>query len=209
MTIEAWTIVLALVLFAVALPYVFRSILTLRLDAKIKKSDYEGAIKYLNTPLYRYVFSKFEYYRNMIRIMIAKNDMKGVETYTREVLDSSLSTSESFQIASMTYYYFLNEGNGDLCAHLLPLLAQKCSANEQQYNEMLYRILIERKAEDIERIEELLERNEDNGILCYLLGVQYMYQGNKDLAKKYLNKAKNTLKGTPYHARVKNLLNNI
>ena len=45
------------------------------------------------------------------------------------------------------------------------------------------------------------------GILHYLLGLQYSYQKNRRQMELYLNKARVNLKGTPYHKKVKQLLN--
>ena len=64
---------------------------------------------------------------------------------------------------------------------------------------MLYRILIEKKSEDIPLVNELLSKHPDDqqqGILQYLLGLQYQYLSDTKQAKK-------NLKGTPYHKKVK------
>ena len=85
---------------------------------------------------------------------------------------------------------------------------------------MLYRILIEKKSEDIKEVKRLLEekqgeevkkdQKEDQqvqiGILQYLLGVQYRYDKDKTHMEHYLNKAKSNLKNTPYQKKVKQLL---
>lgn len=45
--------------------------------------------------------------------------------------------------------------------------------------------------------------NQQQGILQYLLGLQYQYLSDVKQANYYLNKAKKNLKGTPYHKKVK------
>ena len=55
-------------------------------------------------------------------------------------------------------------------------------------------------------VNELLSKHPDNqqqGILQYLLGLQYQYLSDVKQANYYLNKAKKNLKGTPYHKKVK------
>ena len=62
---------------------------------------------------------------------------------------------------------------------------------------MLYRILIEKKSEDIPLVNELLSKHPDDqqqGILQYLLGLQYQYLSDTKQANYYLNKAKKNLK---------------
>lgn len=104
------------------------------------------------------------------------------------------------------------------CSHIL-----KKSAGEEEllYDRMLFRIMIEKKSEDIAEMEALLEKKEAEkikkdqkqdqqvqmGILQYLLGLQYSYQKNRRQMELYLNKARVNLKGTPYHKKVKQLLN--
>lgn len=92
---------------------------------------------------------------------------------------------------------------------------------ELLYDRMLFRIMIEKKSEDIAEMEALLEKKEAEkikkdqkqdqqvqmGILQYLLGLQYSYQKNRRQMELYLNKARVNLKGTPYHKKVKQLLN--
>ena len=55
-------------------------------------------------------------------------------------------------------------------------------------------------------VNELLSKNSDDqqqGILQYLLGLQYQYLSDVKQANYYFNKAKKNLKGTPYHKKVK------
>mgnify|MGYP000155141676 FL=1 len=73
---------------------------------------------------------------------------------------------------------------------------------------MLFRIMIEKKSEDIAEMEALLEKKEAEkikkdqkqdqqvqmGILQYLLGLQYSYQKNRRQMELYLNKARVNLK---------------
>lgn len=104
------------------------------------------------------------------------------------------------------------------CSHIL----KKAQGEEELlYDRMLFRIMIEKKSEDIAEMEALLEKKEAEkikkdqkqdqqvqmGILQYLLGLQYSYQKNRRQMELYLNKARVNLKGTPYHKKVKQLLN--
>ena len=88
----------------------------------------------------------------------------------------------------------------------LDIIERKGNEDEVAYDRMLYRILIEKKSEDISFVNELLSKNSDDqqqGILQYLLGLQYQYLSDVKQANYYFNKAKKNLKGTPYHKKVK------
>lgn len=53
-------------------------------------------------------------------------------------------------------------------------------------------------------MNELLSKNSDDqqqGILQYLLGLQYQYLSDVKQANYYFNKVKKNLKGTPYHKK--------
>ena len=73
----------------------------------------------------------------------------------------------------------------------------------------MYRVLIEKKSEDIEKVEALIKENtnvKEKGLLQYLLGLQYMYRNDTKQAQMYFNRAKSNLKGTPYHKKIKKLM---
>ena len=94
----------------------------------------------------------------------------------------------------------------ELSKKLLDIIEQKGNEDEVAYDRMLYRILIEKKSEDISFVNDLLSKNSDDqqqGILQYLLGLQYQYLSDVKQANYYFNKAKKNLKGTPYHKKVK------
>lgn len=75
-----------------------------------------------------------------------------------------------------------------------------CDSKDLIYNEVLYRVLIEKKSDDINIVENLLKESKKNskeeGLLYYLLGLQYIYKKDSNKAFPYLNRAKNDLKGT-------------
>lgn len=122
------------------------------------------------------------------------------------MLSQNLNNSQAYQVASMTYFYFLDVQNIELSKKLLDIIERKGNEDEIAYDRMLYRILIEKKSEDIPLVNELLSKHPDNqqqGILQYLLGLQYQYLSDTKQANYYLNKAKKNLKGTPYHKKVK------
>ena len=109
----------------------------------------------------------------------------------------------------------------NICERLLSYIEKSAGEEELLYDRMLFRIMIEKKSEDIAEMEALLEKKEAEkikkdqkqdqqvqmGILQYLLGLQYSYQKNRRQMELYLNKARVNLKGTPYHKKVKQLLN--
>lgn len=78
--------------------------------------------------------------------------------------------------------------NVELSKKLLDIIERKGNEDEIAYDRMLYRILIEKKSEDIPLVNELLSKHPDDqqqGILQYLLGLQYQYLSDTKQANYY------------------------
>lgn len=160
----------------------------------------------MNAPLYTFLFSEYEKNYNILRTYISKQDSNEITKQVEFMLSQNLNNSQAYQVASMTYFYFLDVQNVALSKKLLDIIERKGNEDEIAYDRMLYRILIEKKSEDIPLVNELLSKHPDDqqqGILQYLLGLQYQYLSDTKQANYYLNKAKKNLKGTPYHKKVK------
>lgn len=183
-----------------------RSFLWQSILKKIYAGQYDKAIQQMNAPLYTFLFSEYEKNYNILRTYISKQDSNEITKQVEFMLSQNLNNSQAYQVASMTYFYFLDVQNVELSKKLLDIIERKGNEDEIAYDRMLYRILIEKKSEDIPLVNELLSKHPDDqqqGILQYLLGLQYQYLSDTKQANYYLNKAKKNLKGTPYHKKVK------
>ena len=189
-----------------AYPIFIRSFLWQSILKKIYAGQYDKAIQQMNAPLYTLLFSEYEKNYNILRTYISKQDTNEITKQVEFMLSQNLNNSQAYQVASMTYFYFLDVQNVELSKKLLDIIERKGNEDEIAYDRMLYRILIEKKSEDIPLVNELLSKHPDDqqqGILQYLLGLQYQYLSDTKQANYYLNKAKKNLKGTPYHKKVK------
>ena len=154
----------------------------------------------MNSPLYTLLFTSYEKNYNILRTYMSKQDAHEITKQVEFMLSQNLNNSQAYQVASMTYFYFLDDQNVELSKKLLDIIERKGNEDEVAYDRMLYRILIEKKSEDISFVNELLSKNSDDqqqGIL------QYQYLSDVKQANYYFNKAKKNLKGTPYHKKVK------
>lgn len=209
MNIFAAVTLIALILCAIAIPFFIRSFLWHSILKKIYAGQYDKAIDQMNAPLYTLLFTSYEKNYNLLRTYISKQDTALITKQVESMLASHLNNSQAYQVASMTYFYFLDAQNEKLAKEMLTIIERKGNNDEIEYDQMLYRILIEKKSEDISFITELLSHHSDTqqqGILQYLLGLQYQYNADIKQANYYLNKAKKNLKGTPYHKKVKESL---
>lgn len=206
-------ILLTLILISIAIPIVIRSLLWNSILKKIYAGKYDQAIDQMHqSKLYRLVFSEYERNYNLLRTYISKKDVKQIQALSIHMLQMDLNRKQAYQVASLTYFYFLESENKEMCDTLLHHIRISGDVQEIGYDEMLYRILIEKKSEDILALEELLKEKTDKddiGMLQYLIGVQYLNKKELKQANLYLNKAKNNLKRTPYHKKINKLLGGI
>lgn len=214
-------ILLTIIMIAVAVPFIIRSLLWNRVLKQLHHGHYEKVLSLLNSKVFKLFFKEYDRNWNTLRVYLAQGNNCRIEEQTKKLLDSSLTNAQAYQIASQTFFYFLDRENKEVCVQLLAHLEQSAGEEELAYDQMLYRIMIEKKSEDITGMKALLEKKETEkikkdqkqdqqvqiGILQYLLGLQYSYQKNRRQMELYLNKARVNLKGTPYHKKVKQLLN--
>lgn len=213
-------VMLMIIMVAVAVPFVIRSLLWNKVLKLLRKGRYEEVLNKLDSSMFRLFFNEYDRNYNKLRVYLAEADNRKIEEQTKCLLAKKLSRSQSYQVASQTYFYFLDRENKEICTQLLAYLKDAASLEEYQYSAMLYRILIEKKSEDIVEVGQLLQKKSEEqvkkdqkedqqvqiGILQYLLGVQYAYEKDKTKMEQYLNKAKSNLKNTPYQKKVKQLL---
>ncbi|MDD7281980.1 hypothetical protein [Floccifex sp.] len=206
-----WMLVLlTVILIAIAIPFVVRSFVWNSIIKKMQKGNFKEALHQMETSsLYKLFFSEYERKYNFLRAYISSKDDKKVKSTCTELLHMNLNHKQAYQVSSLTFFYFLEAQDKEMCDKLLDHIEFSGDQDEIAYDKMLYRILIENKSEDIEFLQNLLKdktEKEDQGMLQYLIGVQYMYLNDTKNANLYLNKAKNNLKGTPYHKKIKDLL---
>lgn len=213
-------VMLAIIMLVIAIPFIIRSILWNRVLNHLHKGNHEKVLVMLNSNLFRLFFKEYDRNYNILRVYLSQGDNRQIEAQTKKMLDSNLSKQQAYQIASQTYFYFLDRENKEICKRLLEHMEHSAKKDELEYDQMLYRIIIEKKSEDIQNIENMLRdkevekvkkyQKEDQqvqiGLLQYLLGLQYSYQKNREKMELYLKKAKVNLKGTPYHKKIKRLL---
>ena len=202
--------ILLIALLAAALPYIFRSFNWNRFMKYINSEQYEQALEISNTRLFNILFGDVNQKWNQLKIYMQLKDERKIENTTNELFTMKLSKKQRIQISNSVYFYFLDIENKDMSKKVLDQLRISLDSDENIYNEILYCTLIEKKSEDINTIQSLLEKSVKNskeeGLLEYLLGLQYLYKNDTKEAMIHLNRAKNNLKGTPYHNKIKKII---
>ncbi|WP_075878344.1 hypothetical protein [Merdibacter massiliensis] len=216
MSVEFIVVVILLISFAIALPWILRSVLWNRAMRAMQKGNVKKAKSIFESRAFLLLFGKFSSEWNLFRIAIGEGNKKEIGKRTRRIVDGDFSKKQKIIIAKAAYFYYLDQSNEEMCKELLSVIQESNDQKEVRQNEMLYRVLIEKKHEDIEYVLQLIEEEKAKkvkdpiqyGILQYILGIQYLSIGQKEMAKDVLKKAKQNLRNTPYSKRVKALLMN-
>ncbi|MBO4219088.1 MAG: hypothetical protein IKX74_05280 [Erysipelotrichaceae bacterium] len=216
MTKEFAATLVVLAMIAIAVPMFIRTAIWNRFLKNIKAEKDEEALKILNSPAFKIMFGEYNRKWNLMRYYISREKTEDVRNMTNALLYDNLSRQQAYQIFSNAYFYFISLQDQEMTAKILERLEPVLEEDSREQYQMLYRVMIEKKSEDIDRVLQLLEEKEkeaqsyskasQEGMLQYLLGVQYANIGDKKESEKWLKKAKNNVKGTPLEKEIKKLL---
>ena len=208
--------IVVLIMIAVAIPMFIRTAIWNRFLKYMKQDKNEEALKILNSSYYRLFFGDYSQKWNLLRYYISRNDTAEVKQRITSLLADKFSPNEAYQLFSNGFFYFMSLKDKEMCSKLLSRMDDITDSEQKEYFHMLYRVMIEEKSEDIEAVTELIakkEREKDSnsknsqlGMLQYLLGIQYHYQGDAKEAEKWLKKAKNNVKGSPLEKEIKKII---
>ncbi|MBB5183117.1 hypothetical protein [Catenisphaera adipataccumulans] len=203
-------LLIIVVLIAAAIPFALRSFTWNHFTKAMEAEQYDEAEKTLKSRRYRTLFGEYEQNKNLIRLYLGLDRKAEVKEYTHKILNSTVSAKKKTAIADAVYYYFLDREDQPMCKELLDTLKSTKNVDEFEFDQVLYRVLIEKKSEDIEYIERLLQEEETTGskkgLLQYLEGVQLLNAGRKQEGLKVLQQARKNLKGTPYYRKIKKIM---
>ena len=206
--------VVLLIFISVSIPFIVRSIIWNRFLKMTKKGDAQQAKKILTSRFYKLLFSEYDQNWNLLRLAMATDNKKDIDETTNKIIYSNASKSQKYKAASNVYFYYLEQEDKQMCDKLLDIINNGSDKQEINHLNMLYRVFIEKKSDDIEEVKNMLEKQKDElekpnnrsqrGILEYILGLQYLYMKDSKEADKWLGKARKDLKGSPFYNKVKN-----
>lgn len=215
MTTEFLLTLLFILLMAIALPYIFKANFNTRLKKCEDQNDFQGALKILNNRWYAYLFGKFTTLFNQLKIHMANKDTEKMKEVINKVIDGNFTKKEKRFIAANSYFFYVDKQDKQYCKKLLDCLRQTAEIDEYEYDYLLFRFLVEKNASQgevhqaLEMIDQLKPQEKPNrvqiGMLQYMIGSYYLQQDDKKNAETYLNRAKNNLKQTPYHSKIKDM----
>ncbi len=202
--------------FAAAIPYVTRMFIFNRFNNVVNKGNYDKGLEILDGRLFKLLMGEVSTEWNRLKIYLTQNDLEKIEDQTNKLLTMKMNKDQTYAVCSSVFFFFIDSENQAMARKVLDYMKPCTSQEEYDYDSAMYRVIIEKKSEDIDYINNLIKDNAkalqapknalQAGLLQYMLGLQYMYQDNKKEALVHFNRAKNDLKGTPYHKKVKKII---
>lgn len=138
-------VLLTIIMTAVAVPFVIRSLLWNRVLKLLHNGQYDKVLIMLNSKAFQLFFKEYDRNWNTLRVYLAQGNNRKIEEQTKKLLDSRLTNAQAYQIASQTYFYFLDRENRDVCERLLSYIEKSAGEEELLYDRMLFRIMIEKR----------------------------------------------------------------
>ena len=216
MTPQVVGVLVMMVVISLAIPMFIRTHIWNKFLRNMNANKDQEALDILNSNIYRLLFGNYNQKWNLLRFYISRENNQEVTNRVNNLLSSSLSKDQAYQVFSNAFFYFLALEDKEMTYKLLNRLDGILASDQKEYFYMLYRVVIEKKSEDIEIVKTLIDEKEKEaetksrdyqlGILQYLLGVQYYNSNNPKEGEKWLKKAKNNAKGTPFKKQVKKYL---
>lgn len=197
-------------LFGAAIPYLFRASLSNRLQSYLENKNYEDALRLLDSKSASIFMSSFDRNKSKLQIAMDIDDQQKIKEQVIALSSPSYKGRQRDLLIRSLYYFYLDKEDKEMATFLLTQMKSWMPADDTAMDDVFYRVVLEQKAQDIDIVQEKIDaRPEDPielGLLYYLLGLQYKYQGNQKDANQALNKAKRELKGTPYAKKIKSLM---
>ncbi len=208
--------ILFVCVFAAAIPYIVRSFLWNKFTKTVNKKEYDKALELLDNRAYRFLFGELNIDFNILKVYLTMKDNDRIVAQTNHILSLKMNKEQRAAICSSTFFYFIDAQNQEMAKRILEQIRLCANDTEYNYDAAMYRVIIEKKSEDIDYLQTLLKENakalqnpanaQQLGMINYMLGLQYSYNNDRKQAQLHFNRAKTNLKGTPYHKKIKKLM---
>ena len=215
-------ILIGLIVILFAVVSISKIVISRNLKKYFDERDFESYHKYLNSLLVKVYVRPFNIEMNRLMGYIADFDDKNTEKQLHYMLNKiNLTKQQKGQVADKGFYLYLKKENFKKCKEMMALI-DEMKTKPSDYNSIktVCDIFCENKWNHIEELEDAIqELNEksfnpkqkklNTGIYEYMIAYQYQSKGDLNNTKKYLDSALGKCQGTPYEAKIKNMLANI
>ncbi len=218
-------VLIAITLFlSFILPFALRRIYYQKLFLNLEQKKIDELNLLLDSILCKLLFRPFN--REFLRLngYLINDDSKHIDQQFHLLINEmQLNQKQSLSVLNKAFNYYLSKKDRKHTREVLDELKKnQISKNELKNKEMLYDIIVEKKATYVNEILKMIEEqlkssaNLSNGaikyrisVLQYLLGVQYSYLHDTKNMDRYFNLALEKLKGTAFEKEIQSIISEI
>lgn len=166
-----------------------KSHLLTALSKQMQDHNYDEVLRLSDKPMYHKILGDYVCELYLLRALLNK----GEEDQFKEKLDEALHTSFSLeQIKEMLdiyYYHFLFNGDFEWAEKLLERIRETNDMPYITYNQEAFEVMANKRCDLLEDMIDKLDNKGYSGlglgIAVFMIGMQYLYLGDKDNARTY------------------------
>lgn len=208
-----WMILIGVIIVLLVLPRAIKYIVYKRLTMYVARQNFEAFNVLLDGFFCTFSYRPFQREYMRLHACFMQNDTTKIHAQLQRMFQLiKMRDLQKTAVAKRGFYFYM-EQKKYLDAKKMLIICQKAEKKSGDLHnmEMMYSILAEKKSAHIKELSKRIEElknipaiNMNNaqlvrmGIFEYLLALQYTYQNNKELAKKYLISALTHCQNTPY-----------
>ena len=161
-----------------------------KISKLMQNKQYDEVIETANKKLEQKLLSPYVCDLYILRALWNKKADAEFKNYLLECLDKPYSLTQRKDILDIYYYYFIFKGDKEWSSKLLEIIRETNDPGFIRYNEEAYEVMINKNTELLDDMIYGIENKKYSGlglgIAVYMVGMQYLYLGDKENARIYI-----------------------
>lgn len=161
-----------------------------KVSKAMQKNQYDVVLELANKKIYKKLLGSYVCDLYILRALLNKKADEEFKSYLLECLDKPYSLSQRKDILDIYYYHFIFLEDKEWSLKLLEIIRETNDPSFIRYNEEAYEVMINKNAELLDDMIYGIENKKYSGlglgIAVYMIGMQYLYLGDKENARVYM-----------------------
>lgn len=159
------------------------------LNTALKNQDYDRLISLCEMKINQRLIGKFNCDLYRINAIANKGNVENWKSALLELLDKEYNDDQKIQVLEIYYNIFLDRKDKEFCEKLLEYNDSILDLSFRKYNQWSYEVIFNHRTDLISEMDACIENNEFKGfglgVVAYMIGVQYYYLDDLDMARNY------------------------
>ena len=163
-----------------------------KLSSLLSKGEYDAYFAYLDTPLVKYLYPKYNRLYMKLNGLMFKEDHAQIQKMFDELLSYRITKKQRKDLVLKAFNYYIERGDKKNTKTLLDEIdTWENEDTQKKESHKLYDIFILKKYNYIEEMEAVLDQlsGMNLGFMEYLLSLQYENKGDQEKSKMYLERS--------------------